>query len=381
VALKDLRAEIDDEVSTLLASDFAIEVTNTQYVPSASDAAITFPDVTARSQGTKLIETCVLYIDIRRSTELSFKHHAPTVARLYTAFVRAMTRVARHYGGHVRGIIGDRVMVIFDRDKCFTNAVSCAIAMNSVATYIINKRFKANEVECGIGIDFGRMLATKTGVRRHGVEQANYRSLVWLGRPANTASKLTDLANKPELVEEVPVARVAYERTAGFAGVLDALGISPPSNPSPYSNNNLSALGALFDPPPARNTLGTNPSAMGGLFGLAAAAPSNSEPAWEWKDVPLKDFVSKLDVEHGPFRIVHKDPSFKSFYITTETRTKRVATPAILMTAEVWKGFRSEQPNNNAVTKNLFKRVGVRTPGYQGVVFGGNVIFLDLRDA
>lgn len=279
MVLKDLRAEIDDEVSTLLSSDFAIEVTNTQYVPSAGDAAITFPDVTARSQGTKLIETCVLYIDIRRSTELSFKHHAHTVARLYTAFVRAMTRVARYHGGHVRGIIGDRVMVIFDRDKCFTNAVNCAIAMNSVATYVINKRFKANEVECGIGIDVGRMLATKTGVRRHGVEQANYRNLVWLGRPANTASKLTDLANKPALVEQVPVVHVAYKKTAGFADILNPLALPPPSNPSPYGQNNLNALSALFDPRPTRSTTqGNNALAMGGLFGLAAAAPSKAGP-------------------------------------------------------------------------------------------------------
>src|SRR5262249_40145475 len=102
MGLKELRAEIEDEVSTLLANDFAIEVTSTENVPHASDPAITFPDVTARSQGAKLIETCVLYIDIRRSTELNFSHKPKTVAKLYTAFVRAMTRVARYHDGHVR---------------------------------------------------------------------------------------------------------------------------------------------------------------------------------------------------------------------------------------------------------------------------------------
>ena len=111
MGLRELRAEIDDEVSTVLGSEFAIAVTQTRTVPHASDPAITFPDVTTKTQGTKLIETCVLYIDIRRSTELNFSHRPKTVAKLYTAFVRAMTRVARHYGGHIRGIIGDRVMV------------------------------------------------------------------------------------------------------------------------------------------------------------------------------------------------------------------------------------------------------------------------------
>ena len=46
-----------------------------------------------------------------------------------------MTRVARHYDGHIRGIIGDRVMVIFDSSNCFTSAVNCAIAMNTVSKY------------------------------------------------------------------------------------------------------------------------------------------------------------------------------------------------------------------------------------------------------
>jgi adenylate cyclase len=238
MGLKELRAEIDDEVSTLLGNDFAIEVTNTQYVPHAGDPAITFPDVTERSQGTKLIETCVLYIDIRRSTELNFSHKPRTVAKLYTAFVRAMTRVARHYEGHVRGIIGDRVMVIFDHVNCYTNAVNCAIAMNTVAKYIINKHFKANEVTCGIGIDAGKMLATKTGIRRHGEEQANYRNLVWLGRPANTASKLTDLANKPAESETNPTVRVAYDEPVqpSVLGLSAFLGIASPLANSPATS-------------------------------------------------------------------------------------------------------------------------------------------------
>ena len=47
---------------------------------------------------------CALYIDTRKSTDLSFAHKPQTVAKLYTAFVRAisvraMTRTARHFGG------------------------------------------------------------------------------------------------------------------------------------------------------------------------------------------------------------------------------------------------------------------------------------------
>jgi adenylate cyclase len=375
VGLKELREEIDDEVSTLLGSDFEIEVTNTQTVPHASDPAITFPDVTARTQGAKLIETCVLYIDIRRSTELNFTHRPRTVARLYTAFVRAMTRVARHYDGHVRGIIGDRVMVIFDRENCFTNAVNCAIAMNTVSQYIINKHFKANEVTCGIGIDAGKMLATKAGVRRHGVEQSNYRSLVWLGRPANIASKLTDLANKPAETKQVKMANVAYDKPA-LGQMLSLLGLGglPPNPSNPFA----AAL---------RGTLGgpSNPfaAALGGPSGIGLLnAPANPPPGgeWQWKEESLEGFLANVRVEYAPSRLVHNDHSFASFFLVDTTQVIRARTPPILMTAHVWKGFRAESPNDDIVKKGWIKRVPVKVPGYTDAVFGGSVISTSLKD-
>jgi hypothetical protein len=67
------------------------------------------------------------------------------------------------------------------------------------------------KVSFGIGIDYRRMLATKTGIRHHSSAQQCYRSLVWLGRPANVASKLTDNANKPEKAREVVKLKVGYD--------------------------------------------------------------------------------------------------------------------------------------------------------------------------
>ena len=165
---KDLHQELDDEVSTILSTSFTINVVKTNTVPHAADPAITFPNLDDETQGAKLIDTTVLYIDIRRSTDLNLTHQPHTVAKLYSAFIRAMTRTARYYKGHVRGIIGDRLMVLFDVPDSFENAVETAVAMNTVGQHVINKHFKANEVSFGIGIDAGKMLATKTGIRRLG---------------------------------------------------------------------------------------------------------------------------------------------------------------------------------------------------------------------
>ena len=68
--------------------------------------------------------------------------------------------------------------------------------MNSISKHILNKHIKALEFKCGIGIDYGKMLIAKAGALRKGAETEFYRSLVWLGRPANIASRLTDIANK-----------------------------------------------------------------------------------------------------------------------------------------------------------------------------------------
>ncbi len=314
--LPDLRVELSDEVGTILANDFAVTATKTTTVPHSSDGAITFPNLDAKTQACKLIDTCVLYIDIRRSTELSITHKPQTVAKLYSAFVRAMTKCARHYGGHVRGIIGDRVMVIFDCNDCFRKAVDCAILMNSTAQYVINKHFTRNEVKCGIGIDTGKMLVTKTGFRRRGVEQHNYKNLVWLGRPANVASKLTDIANKPSEGMTLDKVCVGYD--------------------SPYSDK------------------------------------------LNWRDEWPHNFVK--DVNHTLLTgLRHSNNAYRTHFMSSEWFVTKDATKPILMTDPVYRGLKAAHPEVDYVKAAWFKKVVVEVPGYSGDVYGGDVTFTAFR--
>lgn len=319
---RELRDAISEEVSIILASDFQIDVTETRTVPHSSDPAITFPNLDEKRQGTKLIDTCVLYIDIRRSTELNLTHKPRTVARLYSAFVRAMTRCAREHKGHVRGIIGDRVMVLFDRDNAFVNAVKCAIAMNSVSQYVINKHFTPGLVECGIGIDAGKMLATKTGMRRRGVNQNAYKNLVWLGRPANVASKLTDLANKPEDSFQFPMVNAAFRQSILVSGLAN----------------------------------------------------------WRWEEIWPNDFVRQLSIDGHTNRLRHSDPLFEHMLIYERKYVRRPKTKPILMTDAVWNGFKVANPEANSVKNGWFDPIDLEVPGYNGQVYSGDVIYTDYRD-
>jgi len=199
VALKDFLKDLDDSVKVVTSSDFEVEIIETEFVPSFSDASITYDNLDTKKKKCKLLESCVLYVDIRSSAKISAERQPKTLAKMYSSFVRTMIACARYYGGHVRNIVGDRVMVVFDKAKCFENAIDTAILMNSVCKHILNKRISSFEFRAGIGIDYGKMLITKSGAIRQGDEKEFYRSLVWLGKPANIASRLTDLAHKTEI--------------------------------------------------------------------------------------------------------------------------------------------------------------------------------------
>jgi adenylate cyclase len=196
MSIKDFLNEADDEVATIISSDFKIEVTNTDWVPGFDDPTITYDNLDDQVKRCKLLESCVLYVDIRNSATISAERQPHTLARVYSAFVRTMIKSVRHFGGHVRNIIGDRVMVVFDKKDCFPKAVRTGILCQTVAQRIIDRRITTFDFRCGVGIDYGKMLIVKAGAVRRGAEMEFYRSLVWLGRPANVASKLTDVANK-----------------------------------------------------------------------------------------------------------------------------------------------------------------------------------------
>lgn len=196
MALKDTLSVINEEVKAMVDSNFTVNLSTTYKVPSIDHRDLTFPSMSENKIGTLELTTCVLFIDIRKSTEISASHHNKTLVKLYSAFVRSMVQAADFYGGKVRNIIGDRVMVVFDSDDCVKNAVNTAILLNTVSSYIINKHFKHNEIQCGIGIDHGKMQVVKTGSIKRKEENREYKALVWLGNTANIASKLTDLANK-----------------------------------------------------------------------------------------------------------------------------------------------------------------------------------------
>jgi adenylate cyclase len=196
MAVKNVIEEIERDVIDVTKTDFVHIETNS--VPNRHDVELTYES--GKEKKGKKINTCVLFVDIRNSVALTEKHHNKTMGRIYTAFTKAVLKVARHHNGHIRNIIGDRVMIVFPTENCYTNAVHCAISINHTAQKVINKIFTGVDFKCGIGIDYGELRVIKVGIQRNGTENLENKGLVWVGYPANYASRLTDYANK--IIEE-----------------------------------------------------------------------------------------------------------------------------------------------------------------------------------
>lgn len=202
---KEIINKVTGEVKDIFSTDF--EFPHTLTVPNVDDPGLTYANgVTKRG---KEITTCVLFVDIRNSVALNNEAYTKTMGRIYTAFTKSVLRAAAHCGGYVRNIIGDRVMVAFPEANCFQNAVDCAITINHIAQYVINPQTKNHDFTCGIGIDYGTMRCIKVGVEKHGTENSDNKNLVWIGRPANMASRLCDNANKE--VQLFKVIHTVYE--------------------------------------------------------------------------------------------------------------------------------------------------------------------------
>ena len=189
--VKELIDGVAADVNDIMAKDFTF--THTSDVPQVDDSNLTYES--GQNKRGEEINTCVLFVDIRNSVALNSESKTKTMGRIYTAFTKSVISAAEKFGGQVRNIIGDRVMVVFSPEDCYRKAVYCAITINHIAS-MINDKFDNFEFKCGIGVDYGRISVMKVGVQKKGSENDDNKGLVWVGYPANFASRLTDYANK-----------------------------------------------------------------------------------------------------------------------------------------------------------------------------------------
>lgn len=160
------------------------------------------------------IMAAILFIDIRKSTYLTENSQTKSMVKIYRSFMRMAVDCVRKNGGVTRQFLGDRIMGVFIdsvdesgeiTDKAVDKAVNAAKSIQTVVDYSLNKHLKFNVngkvIECGIGIDYGKVLVTQVGM--YGVEndenKENEVNCVWVGNTTNYASKYSDITSGGEI--------------------------------------------------------------------------------------------------------------------------------------------------------------------------------------
>ncbi|RKR36206.1 Pycsar phage resistance system uridylate cyclase PycC [Paraburkholderia sp. BL17N1] len=174
-------------VGDTFASDW--EVQETTGVPNAQDLRLN------SNHAKDLNAATVLYADLDGSTDMVNTKKWEFSAEIYKTFLKCASDIIKDEDGVITAYDGDRVMAVFTGGSKNTSATRCALRINAAVLDIIqpsiSKGWTSDFVlKHVVGIDTSRLRTARIGVRGD-------NDLVWIGRAANYAAKLTNLAGKP----------------------------------------------------------------------------------------------------------------------------------------------------------------------------------------
>jgi class 3 adenylate cyclase len=182
-----LKGDIIEEINSIFSLQWSEQVSS--GVPSPEDLRLN------SNHAKSLKAATVLYADLDGSTNMVNEFSWDFSAEVYKAYLRTAARLIKSEGGVITAYDGDRVMAVFTGNTKNTSAVRCALKINSAVIDIIRPALKRQYGEVGftlrhvVGIDTSVLRAARIGV--HGDND-----IVWIGRAANYAAKLTTLPEK-----------------------------------------------------------------------------------------------------------------------------------------------------------------------------------------
>lgn len=164
----------------------AFQTEKVYFVPTISNSKLTF--------GCKGLEfdATTLYIDMRGSTAILNKHTHKVVAKIHMLYYHAIVKIAKATGGEIRSFNGDSLLVFYQGTTIdiLSEAVKAAMQMKYAIKILLNENLKNyTDIDFGIGIDYGKILATKVGVG--GTDET--KDLIWIGNAVNKATKISDM--------------------------------------------------------------------------------------------------------------------------------------------------------------------------------------------
>ena len=177
-----LKEDLEKQVRSILRE--AWDERNGIQVPQPEDLRL-------GNEAVKL-DAAVLYADISASTRLVNGYRAWFAAEVYKSYLTCAARVITAQGGTITAYDGDRIMGIFIGDSKESAAAVAGLKINYAVQKIVNpalaEQFPKNSYQLShvVGVDTSPLFAARIGVRK-------YNDLVWVGRAANYAAKLSSL--------------------------------------------------------------------------------------------------------------------------------------------------------------------------------------------
>ena len=178
-----LKDDIIDQVGKIFRDAWAER--DGRVVPEAKD-------VTLANEAVKLDSATVLYADMSGSTSLVDNKTWQFAAEIYKSFLYCAARIITSEGGTITAYDGDRIMAVYIGSAPNTSAARTALKINycrmHIVTPLLRKQYPSETYEPKhvVGIDRSPLRAARTGAR-------GANDLVWVGRAANYAAKLTTL--------------------------------------------------------------------------------------------------------------------------------------------------------------------------------------------
>lgn len=178
-----LRADLEAEVAKIFRT-----------VWTERDGTVV-PDDTGVKLGNDAVrlEATVLYADLADSTRMVDEKPPQYSAEVYKTFLHCAGKIIKDEGGTITAYDGDRIMAVFIGGSKNTSAIRSAMKLRYAVRQIVNPSkdrqyasFASDPVQFVVGIDTSKLFVAKTGVR-------GANDLVWVGRAANYAAKLSSL--------------------------------------------------------------------------------------------------------------------------------------------------------------------------------------------
>lgn len=180
-----LSADLKSKVREILSSTWSTR--QGQVVPEAESVKL-------GNDAVKLKGT-VLYADMAESTALVDTRSPEFAAKIYKSYLHCAAKIIRSEGGTITAYDGDRIMAVYIGSTKNTSAARTALKLNYARLKIIQPAIDAQYPKVGfklqhsVGVDTSDLFVVRTGIR-------GSNDLVWVGRAANHAAKMSSLPHK-----------------------------------------------------------------------------------------------------------------------------------------------------------------------------------------